>query len=277
MHKALLRFRSNKVALLTGIDFKKVLVRKAIFLDGKFVPPDIRSCNMYSEKVIGRIVNRSIWDLDPVERYVAPEDFYQQLIEAHFHRIIWGCEYNFSAHRKGPTSEEVISTAPLPIVLGELDKLPDDMEFGRSPIYVARYRIENASGIYQTIYFPGEETAVYRASITDDLLIVEAVIYPFAEIGDQLIHMPYIMNAFGISDSEVQPLGAVQQKYGKIANIDGDRRKAILYDLTLNHGIYSLGRFATHNNILLDDVVDDIKVIKQLMVADAYALKLRSI
>jgi len=36
------------------------------------------------------------------------------------------------------------------------------------------------------------------------------------------------------------------------------------------YNVYSLGRYATWRNILLDDVYHDINVIKQLMDSDGY-------
>ena len=44
-HRALLRFRSDAVAKLIGVEFRRVTVRKAIFHDGRFVPPDISLAN----------------------------------------------------------------------------------------------------------------------------------------------------------------------------------------------------------------------------------------
>ena len=40
-HKAVLRFRSDAIGRLTGIDFKPVTVRKEIFFDGKRAEPSI--------------------------------------------------------------------------------------------------------------------------------------------------------------------------------------------------------------------------------------------
>ena len=66
----------------------------------------------------------------------------------------------------------------------------------------------------------------------------------------------------------------VNQKYGKIAPIDEGKRKALIGHLSTEHNIYSLGRFATWRNLLLDDVVQDIAVIKRLMNSDGYARRL---
>jgi hypothetical protein len=78
-----------------------------------------------------------------------------------------------------------------------------------------------------------------------------------------------INNAFGIGLSNCNSLGSVEQKYGKISPVEDAVRKQLLFQLTHEHNIYSLGRFATWRNILLDDVVDDIGAIKKLLKANS--------
>jgi hypothetical protein len=78
-HKAVLRFRSAAVADLTGIEFRKVRVHKGLWSQGAFRSPSIQLANFYSQKVLGRFADRSIWHLDAVDRYIAPEDFIAQL------------------------------------------------------------------------------------------------------------------------------------------------------------------------------------------------------
>jgi hypothetical protein len=62
----------------------------------------------------------------------------------------------------------------------------------------------------------------------------------------------------------------VQQKYGKIAPIDERFRRSSIVQLTTQHKIFSVGRFATWRNILLDDVVNDLAVVKRLIHSSAY-------
>ncbi len=52
-HRALLRFRSDNVARLTGIEFKRVTVRKGLFWRGEYRTPTIALANAYSLKVLG--------------------------------------------------------------------------------------------------------------------------------------------------------------------------------------------------------------------------------
>jgi len=268
MHRALLRFRTDSVSKLTGIEFRKVRVRKGIYVDGAgFVPPAIRLANTYSAKVAsGRLLpDRSIWDVEPVDRYIAPPSFYEQLVEACGSRICWANHADFVGAYSARTP--IISTAPLPVTLRAFG-IVSGHEFHRSPITVDRFRVPDAD-VFQTIYFPDAHLSTYRASITGDLLIVERM--------SGLYHgedeMGLVLEAFGVARAD--RIDSTEQKYGKIAPLPDDAaRRALLFSLTHEYGVYSLGRFATWRNVLLDDVVDDIAVIKRMIRADPYAQRL---
>jgi len=165
--------------------------------------------------------------------------------------VQWGTNASFK------TKQLLVSTAPLPLVLKQLD-IAAPFEFPRAPIHVTRWHVPGAD-VFQTIYFPERGIGLYRASITGDTLIAESV-DPIEEDDEREIE-----RAFGIALGNCERLEAVEQKYGKIAPVDDAVRKQLLFRLTHEHNIYSLGRFATWRNVLLDDVVDDITVIKRLL------------
>lgn len=273
LHKAVLRFRSDAVSRLTGIPFRKVKVRKGLWFGGAFREPTIQTANMYAQKVTGRVVGeRSVWNLDPADRFIAPDNFYAQLIVATRDRVRWGAPYNFAdkAH------DSVINTAPLPVVLDSLADSAIDktgLAFLRAPIKVRRYEVPGAD-VFQTVYFPSPATAMYRASITGSLLIVESV------VDTRYNDDPYedgeaVRAAFGLNEWP-RLIEESQQRYGKIVALRDEARNALLWKLTSDHGIYSLGRFATWRNILLDDVVSDIDVIKRLSRAAPHQLALHA-
>lgn len=273
-HKALLRFRSQSVSRLVGIEFKEVVVRKGIWEGGKFVAPNICSANHYSAKILGSLeAERSIWNLDPVKRYIAPESLYEQLIESVGKRIEWGEAWSYAPSTRTSIVRPTISTAPLPLVLKAVG-IESAVEFKRSPIQVSRYRVANCS-VYQTIYFPAPQQPVYRASITGDLLIVEHVACDHNGSPRELetAELLDVMQAFGIYNLGAA-LGSVEQRYGKIVPLPAEQRRSLLHRLTVERHIYSLGRFATWRNLLLDDVVDDLDVIRRLMRASEYETRL---
>lgn len=268
-HRALLRFRSNAVAQLVGVEFREVTVRKGIWCGGEYVAPSIEHANNYSRKCLGRIEgDRSIWNLDPVQRWIAPENLYEQLVDAVDRRIRWGEPCGFDE------PQPIVSTAPLPVVLKVLGLQSDEYQFHRAPIHVARYRVPKCN-VYQTVYFPAPQTSVYRASITGDLLIVESTVLLSPEFVDpdrRLLEINDVMEAFAIYD--VEPLDEGEQRYGKIVPLPDAQRRALLHKLTSEHHVYSLGRFATWRNVLLDDVVNDIAVIRRLLRASEYEHRL---
>lgn len=261
-HKALLRFRSDAVGRLTGIAFRPVTVRKAIWMEGRFHEPTIQLANLYSQKCLGRFLPRSIWHLEPATRFIAPETFYDQLVDALWDRIEWGTVADLP---QASREAQVISTAPLPVALQALN-LASTIEFKRASITVERFRVPGAD-VHQTVYFPTEAHSAYRASITGDLLIVEFVGEPFGD------WMEDVDEAFALRGN-IDRLGSVEQKYGKIEPVDDSERKAIVARLTTQYNIFSLGRFATWRNLLLDDVLDDAEKIKRLIHASDYDRRL---
>ena len=265
-HQALLRFRTTKVAELTGIKFKEVRVKKSIYNGECHLHKcDIQAANSYSRKVLGKVVDgRSIWNLEDAIRYVAPNDFYWRLTENLKNRIEYESAYDFT-QQNGQTS--VINTAPLPVVLKALG-LDVGESFKRAPIYARRYALPDCEGVYQTVYFPFADTPVYRASITDSTLIVESVEEPTPG------HMYRVFAAFGLEWNPSAIYSTTPQEYGKILDIERLKRRHLMAKLSDDYGIYSLGRFATWRNILLDDVADDILAIEKIIASDEYSKKI---
>lgn len=253
-HKALLRFRSSAVADATGVEFRKVRVNKGIWHQGEFVSPSIRLANLYSQKVIGRLADRSIWNLDPSDRYIAPEDFISQLMDNCGSRIHFNTAY---AGNHAEKNEPVISTMPMGL-LAKILGVADLPEFKSAPIHVTRYRVQNAD-VFQTIYFTDPSTPVYRASITGSLLIVESM--DKIESADMLM----LLDAFGLSLHQIDVIDDTKQSFGKIAPIDDVWRKNFILRASVDYKIYSVGRFACWRNIMLDDVVGDLAVVKRLI------------
>jgi len=271
-HRAVLRFRSDEVSKVTGVPFREVTVRKGIFHKGQFVAPSIRLANMYSQKVVGRVIDRSIWNLDPVKRYVAPPDFHQRMLDHLGSRITYGSAFSFGA------GDPVISTVPMPATLKALGIAPPE-RFDYYPVTVVRGEIVDAD-VHQSVYFPDMETPLYRLSITGNQIIAEFTRFdnddelePFSAIDETYLALERAMGIPSIAATLERQ--ATVQKHGKIAPIKNAARKNVIHSLTLDHGIYSLGRFATWRNILLDDVVNDVGVIRQLLEMDSYDRRVR--
>ncbi len=284
-HRAVLRFRSDAVSKSTGIEFKKVKVWKGIYSEREFVRPSIRLSNLYSQKILGIISDRSINNIEPSYRYVAPDNFHQILSEELAPRI----EYNtsvvgintsldervqiFIANQKIPiTPEAVISTAPVGVIANMLkDTLPFKPAFRE--IHNTRFKI-SGSDVHQTIYYPDQKTPVYRATLTGEDLIIESMTPP------ESFNIQEVFYSFGIPINIASAKEVSSQRYGKIADVDSRKRRQFINLLTRKYNIYSVGRFAIWKNILLDDVVDDALKIKAMIMMDDYGkdkiLKLES-
>lgn len=264
-HKALLRFRSAAVGEACGIDFRCVRVHKGLW-DGGYVQPNILHANDYSRKVIGRLADRSVWSLEPVDRWVAPPDFVDQLIDRVNSRISWNTDGMKGQIIDGVmhpiNNSVVISTIPMNVLA---EAFGDDTapEFKRAGITVRRWIIPDAD-VYQTVYVSDPTTTCYRVSITGNLLIAEFI----GGCSGQMTFDPG--EPFGVRLSELEELPSVQQSYGKIQPIDDAWRKKFIFNLSHHSGIFSLGRFGTWRNILLDDVLHDCAVIKRMIAQDAY-------
>lgn len=268
-HRAVLRFRSDVLSRLTGIPFRKVTVRKSIWFEGQHVQPNIMLANLYSQKTNGGYLDRSIWNVEPVERFIAPEDLQQQMAEMIGNRINWNSRIDAEALAMLP--RPIISTLPMPVLLELLDlqTAARGETFHHQGIVVDRYRVKNAD-VFQTIYFPDPDWDTYRASITGDLLIVER---RGRTISDGL---DLILEAFGIDDADVEVVDESHaQRFGKIRPIDDAVRRNTIFNLTHEHGIYSLGRFAVWRNVLLDDVANDTAVVKRLIAGGKYSAALQ--
>lgn len=266
-HQAVLRFRSPDVGVAVGIPFKKVKVYKNICYEGNFVDSDIRMSNLYSRKVTGGgLFDRSINNMETEVRWIAPEGFHDMLKELCTGRIHYNSPINMGSNVRELLSDykNIVSTMPIDILSGILGKMIN-IDANKMKIYVNKWIVFGAD-LQQTIYFPGKETSVYRATMTRDIFRIESL-EPLKE-GE----FDFICNCFGMQlcDLDTEILANHEQPIGKLVPMDERVRREFITYATDEWNIYSLGRFATWRNLLLDDVLDDIYKIKKMMVQDTY-------
>ena len=77
--------------------------------------------------------------------------------------------------------------------------------------------------------------------------------------------MGALRDDFGIKTTMLTDIETSEQEYGKIMPIDEKLRKEFIYQMTTKYNIYSVGRFATWRQLLLDDVVEDIQHIEHFI------------
>lgn len=275
-HTALLRHREVKIAEATSIPFRKVRVTKAINYKGKqFTEPSIPLSNMYSKKVTGAYTPRSIINMDPVDRYIAPPDFIQKLA------VGVNIEFGKSITKEdiANNSQPSISTIPMPTIWNMMYPDLGMPNFGFRDITVVTANIDCECDLYQTVYYANPELSLYRMSITGNKVIAEFMFTPDFDMPrhgvrderDYILH--FLELDFGITGVDLCNIKTNKNKYGKIKDIDQAIRKRFMLKLTEDHSVYSLGRFATWRNILLDDVYDDCLVIDKLINSNGYLPK----
>ncbi len=261
-HQAILRLRTDNITKLLNIPTKGVTVYKSIWYDHWEVQPTPRMLSLYSKKVTGRIESRSILDISPKKRFIPPKNLYSILLE--MNNIKYNTELALDIHDNCP----IVSTMHMPELARELEYDLDSIgQFNYKPIYVTKYLLYKCDS-YATIYYPGKETFVYRASLNQNELIIESS-YKFQDN-----ELGYILDSFGLHAADVreQVVNNHKQKYGKISEINNDKRNQFITKLTLDHNIYSLGRFATWRpKVMLDDVIDDVQVIRRLIQGGKYS------
>ena len=272
-HFAVLRHRSNNISAATGVPFKEIKVVKSIWKavnnvwQGEHAKPDIQLCNLYARKVAGMVCDRSIWTADGVaKRWLAPDNFINKMAGPIMDRIEFSSKVDSDFLKR--QDEPIISTMPMPVLAKMLGIKMPNIRNDSTPITVKRFKVP-ANNIYQTIYFPDPNNPVYRATLHEDLLIVEGVKDKY-----DIDWREWVGASFGLEEKTMLPIGVHEQKYGKITPIDDDFRKSFILHVTMKYNIWSVGRFATWRNLLLDDVHDDILKIKEMMSQHKYDIRL---
>jgi hypothetical protein len=263
-HSALLRFRTDEVAQLTGLPFKQVNVYKGVLTeDGDIINnPTIRDFNAYSVKATGQVSERSIINLAPSKRYIAPNYLIASLAAAQ--RI----QYKFDAknhfYSRSNDHIPVISTIPMPELMAILE-YPNQPSFQYKSIWTVNAEL-NSVDIYQTLYVPYGDNHPYRVSITGNKMTLEFAQEPEDWAGSVEYYMDLLLPNWYKGDIGTSSVIMKKQDYGKIIPISNNQRQKFILWATDNHNIYSLGRFATWRPILLDDLVKDLRAINKWIV-----------
>lgn len=278
-HSALLRFRSSVVGDAVGVPFRRVDVMKSVQPWRNPVADAIS----YSLKSTGHASLRSILSVsgEVDARYIAPNDLIQRLA-----RQISPEDFRWNADAERVIRDRkglpIISTIPMPALMDILDYPELRPRFNYVSGATITYDLPEEFDVCATVYFPDPEIPCYRASITERRLIIEFSneTESFMELNlpenrEQLLSMSNAAIYFlGIQDkvdildfrarAKFKPM-----KYAKITRADEQMRKRFILWATEAHNIYSLGRFATWRpGLLLDDVVNDVRVIQSIAGGD---------
>jgi len=265
-HTAVLRFRTTAVSDATGIPFSHQVVHKGFWKDDRVVNEvTIEDMNRYSLIVTGgHLYQRSVFNLNTAERWCAPRDFVEQMAR----KLDIELDMPFVG-RMVPIDEgtHIISTMPMPLMMGMHGY--NGPEFKSLPVWTIKTTFAGiTSSVCQTLY-QATYNSWYRATIHGQELTLEFMFDP-SELMQPRLWVDSVMHKFGMLEDVLGAwkFGDVKLNrihIGKILPIDEAARKRFMLWLTEKHGIYSLGRFATWRNILLDDIVKDVKRIEQMI------------
>ena len=284
-HSAVLRFRTSIVGDALDIPFKKVRMMKT---SHPWRNP-VADAMAYSMKTNGTATLRSVTTANGEisERYIAPENLIMELESRVSGPIYFGNKIDTGLLLKMQTIGPIISTIPMPVLM-KLLHYNDAPKFN----YVNGFNINCTlpeSDAYVSVYVPNPKDAFNRVSLTGDKLTIEFsapdqtsdevkrrvdVIKSNDVILSELINRAlYYLSLEGCKWHSVK---VSMQPYSKILPVDeGERRKFIVWS-TDQHGIYSLGRFATWRpGLLMDDVVNDVRVIRKIIKNGSYEHRMK--
>lgn len=281
-HHALLRFRSNIISTYLNIPFTEVSVMKMT----KPWRNPVADAMAYSEKCTGRRTLRSILTAqDKVEqRYIAPPDFIQEMERHQINEVRYGTTVDLDWLRLARDRKEpVISTMPMPVLMGILGYQDDALKFEHTTGLVLQVELPQDTDVCATIYYPQPDFDVSRAALTGGLLQIEcpvrwagpnvdAVAESWTADQSRVLNsiVQPVLSDFGLDDIKVS-YTVKRQRYAKILPVDDRARKRFIMWATDNWGIYSLGRFAVWKpGLLLDDVFHDIQAIQRMMAGTNY-------
>lgn len=268
-HGALLRFRTDAVMRITGAPLKPVQVQKAIMEeDGTLTGTcTLLHANSYSYKVTGRAEPRSIISLEPGVRWVAAPDFLERMRQGV--SVIYDCDLPADEYARNASGHDgLISTAPLPAVLNELKVEHSPAEFRSQAITTVRVPLADVE-LYQTVYCPSVAHEPYRVSFAGSDMLMEYVgegpqepQQSWAYFCERILgFVPYVT-----ADSTSKT-----QWHGKIVALPKARRRELIAQVTDRSGAYMLGRFGTWRQLLLDELVPDLKAICEMMDGGGWA------
>lgn len=273
-HSALLRFRSSIVGDVVNVPFRPVRMVKGVA--GSLGNP-IADAVSYGIKTTGRATIRSIVSArgEIEERFIAPPDFIASLSRK-VGPIDFGVDAGETIKTLG-TGFPYISTLPMPELMKMLEWSGDLPKFESRQGATLSIKLENCD-VYATLYFPDPKVPAYRASITGDRLIIEYAHIDRSFADHPIQHREAIAWAceqFGIPYGRwVGTPDYREMQYAKILPIPEDVRREFIIWASEVHRVYSLGRFATWRpNLLLDDLVNDIRVIARISGGNAYEYK----
>ena len=281
-HNALLRFRSPALGEALGIPFKKVTAVICLYHPSA-ASSALRVATDYAYATTGkRRSDRSITRLldGPliVDRWVAPVDFRERLFDRIKDKVVFDKKISLIGHAE--SDEHLVSTIPMKDAFAEWADKTILPECFKIPVFSAHEYIAGTVSLlnyeaYGTIYNP-EPTAEVpwtRASVTGSTTHFEislqwdkeGLLKNLESLKELVSVMAQSLFNADIDYTKGAPV-TYHSRADRILPIDDRVRKSFIMELTDEHNVYSLGRFATWRpGMLLDDLPKDVAVISGMI------------
>ena len=284
-HSALLRFRTPVVGDIIGVSFLPVQMVKGTLPWAN----SIADLLAYSFKCTGYArSDRSILTagLETHQRFIAPPDLVARLSEGL--NII----YNAAIDTRSLTEWQqktmrVISTVPMPALLTMLGLPQRTLNFANVLGVNINCDLGPTFDAYVSLYVPNPDIQFHRVSITGQQLTIEYA-YPGQSMRTVQEHkvrlqeqnFQQVQDAISLLGFNAHVLTSAPkvsiQRYAKILPIAESARRHLIASITEQFGIFQLGRYSTWRpGLLLDDLVQDVRVITRLM-DDPYTRRLEA-
>lgn len=265
-HLATPYFETPALGDAASMSFEKVSVRYGIYADGVLTDSrlTLKQWNMFSQKLVGRIMPVDIEFEGNGELYVPPENWIGTLM------VDADIEYNtrltmeriLEAREQG---EAIVSTIPMPYLM-QIVKWDDMPEFDYAPIWTITCGLVNPPcEVYQMVHFPDNSLShrLCRASIVRNRLTLALVVEPDRNTIDDLVSRVF-EDCFGIQPEYFTGYTLKQHKFGVMSSIEGNARREFIHAMVDKYGVYSLGREAVWKEITESEMVNDANNIKAI-------------
>lgn len=235
--------------------------------------PTIGMMNAYSKKIAGQLVANSFKAFDnPAPHWYIPANgpagqIIKDLFDEVGGSVICGAQVKsidpvkkivHTSNGLKISYQNLISTLHLPLLLGLLG-VKFDADFSSRSIFSALYNIHDpvAHDVCQVVYITDSAIKPYRATLVGPSAILESMSEHNLTDGAKLIADIWGLKASPILQKKVMP--------GKFNPLPNAKRHALLGMLTSKYDIYCLGRFATWQHIVTDEVAKDAERILEII------------
>lgn len=259
--KPRMRFRSSVISSAIAIPFDPITVTSGVYSTER---NPIILANRYSEKATSAIRSPGLVE-GQVKQWVGPDDIISRL-ESSANPI------HFSTTWAGPDpaweDEAVISTIPMGDLM-DLLHYDNKPEFEHRSGWTIDIGLRSTVDVYQTMLFPDEADHYHRVDINRNEMRIHFSTIPKLHVDD---YADDVCDAMAIDRSHIKEVGGVNKiKYAAIGEIDRRTRLEFISWASREHGVYSLGKYATWRpEFDIDDLVEDVQAIETMITESEY-------